>query len=284
MTLPVAASHILQQRVVDEARAADFPAIKKISEQTRLRWVTFLLGTAPQYIKLFASKGTPLATAFGAMYLGSWLLFEGLIVAAANDSNAFQNPPATQGFSHSRIGTIWALAASVCNSLVYMAPSGFVQPVFSLVFSLYSHTHDADDDNITPIPPPFIMAWIVWGILGISSCLWSEILWLQRSLWKTLLVSVTLLCFFGYIVAPVFFDARTFIEDDRVARTAIFTSLGGIGLLIAAVSWGTGRQLWGVRSLEIMRLTTFLYLPVVYYCCLYDATGTHQPEWLQWLG
>ncbi|KAL2833316.1 hypothetical protein BDW59DRAFT_156818 [Aspergillus cavernicola] len=85
------ATRILLHRVVNKEGNPDIQAIKNIKAQSRVRWALFLLGTVPQFIKLFTSRGIPWSQAIGAIYLASWLLFEILVLSAMLDDNTVQS-------------------------------------------------------------------------------------------------------------------------------------------------------------------------------------------------
>ncbi|CEL08687.1 hypothetical protein ASPCAL11832 [Aspergillus calidoustus] len=292
MTLGVAAFHLVHHRTRDAPSAHDaVQAIKRIKEQTQFRWATFLIGTVPQYIKLFASRGTPFSTAFGTMYLASWLLFEALFWAAPIDSLSVYAVPAIPQFKRDCVRRIWARTATVCSAIVYYAPYVFLVFVLNHRPDEYLEPSGWEDFRVGPVmgATSFIFP---CGGLGFWSCFWWEETWtalrtrqLSRRevfLWGAfILVSVSTT---SLTVYAVFVDLDKFAEVPSMIRMITFLSVGGLGSLLAGIAFVTRRELWGMDSFDIMRLAAMIHLPVLYYCLFYDPADTHQPSWLQWLG
>ncbi|KAL2846174.1 hypothetical protein BJY01DRAFT_247347 [Aspergillus pseudoustus] len=275
MSFRVAASHILHRRSVDEKWNLDPYKINRIKEQTRLRWVTFSLGTLPQYIKLFGSKGIPISTAFGALYLASWLIFELLFWAAEIDHYAVQPVLAVPASSHNRWRRrLWALLALFANALVYTAPSPFFLtgpwPRFSV--------------NIVP---DLAFGLFRYGIMGLWFCLLPDIR-LRHHLTRSTVFLVSfplcLLALLPMLISLWLGGQGMSLNHEDVLTNIILMSISDWAMGVAFVALMFDNGLWGMKGCDIMRLSTFTHLPLLYYCTLYEPAGTHQPPWMRWLG
>jgi hypothetical protein len=292
MTLRVAAFHLVHHRTRDEPSAHDaVQAIKRIKEQTQFRWATFLIGTVPQYIKLFARRGTPFSTAFGTMYLASWLLFEALFWAPPIDNPSAHSVTAIPQFKQDRARRIWARTAAICSAIVYSAPYVFLVLVFNHRLDEYLEPSGWEDFRTGPV---VLATGIVFpcGLLGFWCCFWWEETWTalrtgqvsrrEVLLWGASISASVLMT--SCTVSVFFVDLDKFAEAPSMIRMITFLSVGALGSLLAGIALVTRRELWGMDSFDIMRLAAMIHLPVLYYCLFYDPAGTHQPSWLQWLG
>ncbi|KAL2856790.1 hypothetical protein BJX68DRAFT_229475 [Aspergillus pseudodeflectus] len=292
MTLRVAAFHLVHHRTRDEPSAHDaVRAIKRIKEQTQLRWATFLIGTVPQYIKLFASRGTPFSTAFGTMYLASWLLFEALFWAAPIDNPSVHAVPAIPQFKQDRTRRIWARTAAICSAIVYSSPYVFLVFVFNRRLDEYLEPSGWEDFRTGPVvvATSFVFP---CGLLGFWCCFWWEETWTalrtgqvsrrEILLWGASISASVLMT--SCTVSVFFVDLDKFAEAPSMIRMITFLSVGALGSLLAGIALVAKRELWGMDSFDIMRLSAMIHLPTLYYCLFYDPAGTHLPSWLQWLG
>jgi hypothetical protein len=76
------ASYIVAQRIVDDQGLPDEDTISVTKGHSLIRLATFIPAVVPQFIKLWASSGTfRFERAIGTMYVGSWILFELLLLA-----------------------------------------------------------------------------------------------------------------------------------------------------------------------------------------------------------
>ncbi|KAL3455941.1 hypothetical protein BJX64DRAFT_294551 [Aspergillus heterothallicus] len=229
------------------AAAENSQSIQMIKEQTKIRWVAFVLGTVPQFVKLFASTGIPLTQLFGAMYLVSWLLFELLFLAAADvllEKQPAATPAPPPPPRHTRSKWLWAHLAILCNAIVYMAPAQIVREelhttvfyvshlLHTVLFASASYVFWTNADNSDRFDPGDVRNFALLAVGGLAT-----------------LASATV----------------SQIEKKKKKKKT---------------PWG-----WkGLLPSDVMAFAAFVQLPFLYYCLVYDSVGTHQSAWLQWLG
>ncbi|KAH7092253.1 hypothetical protein FB567DRAFT_516851 [Paraphoma chrysanthemicola] len=59
--------------------------LQSLKKQTWLRWIFFLVGTLGPVVKLAAMQGVPWTKTWGMMFLGAFVVFEGMVFVSAKD-------------------------------------------------------------------------------------------------------------------------------------------------------------------------------------------------------
>ncbi|KAL4815120.1 hypothetical protein BDW67DRAFT_186171 [Aspergillus spinulosporus] len=103
--------------VIDTAKT-----LKALKSQAKARWVGFLLGALPQFIKLFSSNGISLSQALGVMYLASWLFFE-LLIVIAKAEHGYPIIPSPRNRRSEQLVQAWSLCAIALDIAVYSLPT-----------------------------------------------------------------------------------------------------------------------------------------------------------------
>ncbi|KAK0714710.1 hypothetical protein B0H67DRAFT_220456 [Lasiosphaeris hirsuta] len=81
-----AATQVLRDRNTG-SESDEWPlALEKMKAAAPARWAVFVAGVLPCFLKLCVAGGLFHAQVLGCMYVGGWLIFEALVLAAATDA------------------------------------------------------------------------------------------------------------------------------------------------------------------------------------------------------
>ncbi|KAL3472173.1 hypothetical protein BJX99DRAFT_236065 [Aspergillus californicus] len=271
-TVSVTATQILRRRIRDKDGNPDLHAIRTLKTQWLLRWVAFILGALPQFIKLFASKGILLSQILGAMYLASWCLFELLFLMAAVDDVALQQPLPLSIFSRHPLKQAWMIMALVCNGILYATPCAIAW------VTIFVSALDSTNSNTRTVylafhlPVLFVAYLVLW---------WNLFPYVFRPRvatpdWGSSIALFDLNIPFGFLAEDGPFTQGT----TGVALLPISVVLF-IGLL---PRWFQDGRLFGLTGVDMWRLRVLFSQPLIFYALIYDSAGTYQPDWLQYLG
>jgi hypothetical protein len=278
----LAATQILKDRMTD-TKDQTLHAIRSLKEQSKVRWIGFVLGVLPQAIKLFATRGMPWTQALGALYLASWLLFELVILASLSDDTLSYLPHILEEKEKSArkyLATIGVLF----NSVVYTMPSWMVwssaRPSarsfipwtdlrFQLVFGL------------TCMPVILLLSLaplrtdVIIDFYGDSNRGNGDISWGVE--FNTALTPNLCVPLFLTITSDMSDTESTTLSMLLQGSVAMLLFLGLLRRRLLGSSW--------MRTHLDMCSTLFCFVcPLLYYSVIYDSTGTCMPEWLQWFG
>jgi hypothetical protein len=290
------ASRILLRRMVDEEDddRPDIRAIQSLKAQRWPRWIGFLLGALPQFLKLFAARGgvgvgIAVSKVLGAMYFASWIIFEALILTADIDGiktiRARLKPPPRQRHQSDYTQVLtkaWTSLAILASAIIYALPA----------WSIYLTSRSLIAENPASPSMAFILNYILFptGLLGFHVSVWGDLLWdtdPENDSAKGWLVLLGTFVYFAVPLAAVHSGAEAFGFSDGVGRGWVEGALGVACVLGTVIgfqgaqggsSGSTGLGVWVLRGLCMVDL------PLLYYGVSFQEEGTRVPSWTVILG
>ena len=113
-----AARRIARARFRDVEEEAGEDSLSSLEKNVLFRYTVFLLGALPQAVKLFASSGVPWTQAWGAMYFGSWVVLEALVIFASKGKHNARHPPARLPLKWKRLREWWGGWAAAMHAIL----------------------------------------------------------------------------------------------------------------------------------------------------------------------
>ncbi|CEN62682.1 hypothetical protein ASPCAL09314 [Aspergillus calidoustus] len=234
-----AASRMLLRRIVDEEDddRPDIRAIQSLKAQRWPRWIGFLLGALPQFLKLFAARGLgvgiALSQALGAMYLASWIIFEALILIADIDGiesiRARGKPgprPRHQPDYIRVLAEIWTAIAILTSAIIYALPA----------WSIYLTSRALIAENPASPSMAFVLNYMLFpaGLIGFHIPVWADLLWTtdpETDSAKGWFVLLGTFVHFAVPLAAVHSKAEAFGFSDGMGRAWVEGALGAACVL-----------------------------------------------------
>jgi hypothetical protein len=288
-----AARRIARARFRDIENEAEEESVSSLERNIPFRYVAFFLGALPQAVKLFASSGLPYVKAIGAMYLGSWILFELLLLPILGHdrhkkAKAPAQVPSTERNHHwKRLRAAWRIAAvvshtvcfSILSSLHLQRKAALWQTAFLLTRTswllaawLYFVTSDVDYEASQPAL--ILKVWTVYFVFFtiIEGFLMSE---LVPSTWYPMSFLFTVII---YSTTPPDSDLVLLLQALIPARLMPSWVPTHRGL------WTAARRKVNVIAWMLLILFINLLTGLMYFAWIYSPVGTSTPKWTSWLG
>ncbi|RDW87051.1 uncharacterized protein DSM5745_03693 [Aspergillus mulundensis] len=294
------AGRILIDRTADTDGNPDTRKIADLEHQAISRWVGFILGALPQFIKLFASKGIPFSQALGAMYLSSWLLFELVIVIAKIDAdNLTTTTTSPESRGTKRLAKIWALVALTLDIAIWSLPTWLM---WTKATADYVSGPSVSTLHVATIIGREIVriGWILVSLFALCWPMWTEVrailgdlgvLTVSESATHNRLTPISLfgrMAMCAHCLSPAWALLYGWNHlTPRVGTTLlialpliyILSPLGAGALMVLEYRYRTRRVVGAA-----FRFSALFVQPLVLYALVYDPEGTEQPEWSKWLG
>jgi hypothetical protein len=297
---------LIQRYTADDDNAG---SVQNFKENTVTRWVAIAL-SIPQIVKLFAFQGTPLTQTCAAMFLGSFVLVELLVVIPkALTTKPFEAGEETNGAGADSLPYL-TVAASACLVLYAVARAlvAILEPYYVTLDTLqctgltifvcgctafvpsglYSHILRrrnpvpdravANPANPTPSEAP-------------TAKPRGRILALENFL--LLLITA---------VPVVYFLLTFFLSPERIDQEPLNASASNVVALVMIAIWALLCLLWASATFKAVRFrgresarrveiilswyfwTLHLVAAVLCYRYVYDSKGTVKPAWTEILG
>ena len=280
---PRAAVHLVTKRRFHESEDSE---VARLQQSRGLRLAILVFGALPQILKLYGMNGVPWTTAWGSLYIGSFVVLEPLVITQqksgrntaastsenvnSGDSNRDERPALEKALSHITV----AIGAII--------PSYF----------LASAIHDVISKTRVSYVPHIVATSMVAVFTFLSVTL------LEGKEFKRTEALMTLLMFVGLpLTIALFLPIATSKASTQSVRDSHLLSLSG-SLLLALGLLGVllFRSFWRPKSrinqskenmdlvLKLLFFIRVLSAAFAHYALKYDSNGTVKPPWANQLG
>ena len=288
-----AARRIARARFRDIENEAEEESVSSLERNIPFRYAAFFLGALPQAVKLFASSGLPYVKAIGAMYLGSWIVFELLLLPILGHDRhkkvkARAEVPSSERNHHwRRLRAAWRIAAVVSHTVCFSILSSlhmqrhtalwetaFLLSRTSWLLAAWLYFVTSDVDFEAHQPALILNLWAIYFTIftSIEAFLMSE---LVQSTWYTMLFLLTVV---NYYTTPGYSDMLLSLRALVPAR------LIPSWVLTHRRLWTAARRKVNVIAWMLLILFINLLTGLMYFAWVYSPVGTSTPKWTSWLG
>ena len=279
---PSAAVDLVTKRRFHESKDSE---IARLQQSRGLRLAILVFGALPQILKLYGMNGVPWTTAWGSLYIGSFVVLEPLVIAqqkSGRNRAATTSGIANSGDSSRDERREFEKALSHITVAI-----GAIIPSYSFASAI----HDIiGNTRISYVP--YIAATSMVAVFTLLNVILPEG---KESRWTEALIM--LLMFVGLpLTIALFMPLATAVASTQSVRHFLLSLSGSLllalGLLGILLFWSFRRAKSRIGQwketmdlvLKVLFFSRVLSAAFAYYALKYDSNGTVKPSWANQLG
>ena len=279
---PSAAVDLVTKRRFHESEDSE---VARLQQSWGLRLAILVFGALPQILKLYGMNGVPWTTAWGSLYIGSFVVLEPLVIAQQKSGrNRAASTSGIANSSHSNRDERPALEKALSHITVAI---GAIIPSYFLASAIH--------DVIAKTRVSYVPHIVATSMVAVFTLLSVILLEGKRFKWTEALMM--LLMFMGLTLTIVLFmPLATAIASTQSVRDFLLSLSGSLllalGLLGVLLFWSFWRPKSRIDQskenmdlvLKVLFFIRVLSAAFAYYAIKYDSNGTVKPPWANQLG